>query len=493
MSEEKDATAAAESVALSTQNEPFDDAATTTGAASADAATSSHNAATDPTTGTANQPHPADALDRSVVMLSGLRAAAKVCLQLLIILATAYVGWFIIGKFWAGIFPVILALILCTVLAGPTTWLRRHHVPGGLAALSSILTFFAAVVGLFFLITPDIARQSQALILQSLEGIQRLRVWLQGPPVNLDSEDFDQAINEAVAWLQNQAGVIAGGIFTGISTATSMAFMLVVMLVLTFFFLKDGHRFLPWVRQVAGRRQGWHLTELLTRAWTTLSGYIKAQAMVSAVDAVFIGAGLFLIGVPMALGLAIITFAAGFIPIVGAVTAGALAVLVALVALGLPQALLTLLVVVAVQQLEGNVLSPILQSRAMNLHPVIVLVSVTIGGALFHIPGAFLAVPVAAMVAVAFRYLQDMMKLRTGEAQLYELNFSTQEGVSVAGVIAQEGAQMRAALDHTMSDADEPGLDTETRDGKRTPSGSNRLARLADLHRAARLFDRFRP
>ncbi|WP_245797747.1 AI-2E family transporter [Corynebacterium frankenforstense] len=387
-----------------------------------------------------------DEVDRSVVMLRALRDAAKVCVQVLVICVTAYGAWFVLGKFWAGIFPVIIALILCTVLASPTGWLRRHHVPGGLAALITLLGFFGVVGAVFAVVAPDVARQSQAMILQAVEGIQRLRLWLQGPPVNLDSEDFDQAINEAVSWIQNQAGTIAGGVFAGISTVTSMAFTLVVVFVLTFFFLKDGHKFLPWVRRVVGRRQGWHLTELLTRAWRSLGGYIRAQAVVSAVDAVCIGVGLYFIGVPMALALAIITFVAGFIPIVGAVSAGALAVLIALVSLGVPQALITLVLIVAVQQLEGNVLSPLLQSKAMNLHPVIVLVSVTVGGGLFNIAGAFLAVPMAAMIAVAFRYTQDIMMLRSGERGLDEINFVTRAGVAVGTVAEEEGQRMRAEL-----------------------------------------------
>lgn len=387
-----------------------------------------------------------DEVDRSVVMLRALRDAAKVCVQVLVICVTLYGAWFVLGKFWAGIFPVIIALILCTVLASPTGWLRRHHVPGGLAALITLLGFFGIVGGLFAVVAPDVARQSQAMILQAVEGIQRLRLWLQGPPVNLDSEDFDQAINEAVSWIQNQAGTIAGGVFAGISTVTSMAFTLVVVFVLTFFFLKDGHKFLPWVRRVVGRRQGWHLTELLTRAWRSLGGYIRAQAVVSAVDALCIGVGLYFIGVPMALALAIITFVAGFIPIVGAVSAGALAVLIALVSLGVPEALITLVLIVAVQQLEGNVLSPMLQSKAMNLHPVIVLVSVTVGGGLFNIAGAFLAVPMAAMIAVAFRYSQDIMMLRSGERSLDEIEFKTRAGVAVGTVAEEEGQRMRAEL-----------------------------------------------
>ncbi|WPF66909.1 MULTISPECIES: AI-2E family transporter [unclassified Corynebacterium] len=382
-------------------------------------------------------------VDRSVVVSDSLRTTARLCLRVLIIVATAFVGSIILREFWQGILPVILAIIVCTVLSGPTNWLRRHRVPAALAALLTLLSFFLLIGAVFVFIAPDIVRQSGVLYLQAFDGIQRLRLWLEQPPLNIGSSELDVVINEAATWLQEQAGAIAGGILSGVSTVTSIAVTLGVVLVLTFFFLKDGHRFLPWVRDVAGQRQGWHATEVLTRAWRTLGGFIRAQALVSLVDAIFIGLGLIIIGVPMALALAVITFVAGFIPIIGAFTAGALAVLIALVSLGVPQALATLVVVVAVQQLEGNILSPILQSRAMNLHPVIILVSVTIGGSLFGIVGAFLAVPAAAMIAVLFRYLQDVTMLRSGEKSLSDVPFVTEEGIAVGEMSVESGLALR--------------------------------------------------
>ena len=384
-----------------------------------------------------------DQVDRGVVVNAWLKSAAMFALRILIVAVFLFALSRIIGALWAGLLPVVLALIVCTVLAPISTALRRAHIPSGLAALTAILSFFGAAGFMGSLIAPDIAAHSQILYLQALEGIQRLQLWLQGPPLNVDPDELNEAVNEIAQWLQNQAGAIAGGVFAGIGTAAGLAVTLTVVLVLTFFFLKDGHRFLPWLRSATGGRTGLHATELLTRAWNTLSGFIRAQAVVSLVDAVFIGLGVALTGVPMAFTLAVITFFAGFIPIVGAVAAGALAVLVALVSLGFTKALIVLGIVIAVQQLEGNVLSPLLQSRAMNLHPVIVLVSVTVGGGLFGLVGAFLAVPAAAMVAVAYRYVLDMVKLHAGEKQASELHFSTPEGRMIAELEERESVYER--------------------------------------------------
>lgn len=384
-----------------------------------------------------------DRVDRGVVLNEWMKATAMFALRMLVFAVFVFALVKIIGAFWAGVLPMVLALIICTVLAPIATAMRRHKVPSGLAAAVTLLGFIGLLAAIFMLIAPDVIAHSRLLYLQALEGIQRLQLWLQGPPLNLDPEDLNDAVNEIAQWVQNQAGAIAGGVFSGIGTAAGLVVTLVVILVLTFFFLKDGHRFLPWLRSASGGRSGLHATELLTRAWNTLSGFIRAQAIVSLIDATFIGVGIWIVGVPMAFTLSVITFIAGFIPIVGAVVAGALAVLVALVSLGFTEALIVLAIVIVVQQLEGNILSPMLQSRAMNLHPVIVLISVTIGGGLFGLVGAFLAVPVAAMVAVAYRYLLDMLRIHSGERSADELDFLTPEGLAIAQIEQEESVYER--------------------------------------------------
>ncbi|AKE38852.1 putative permease [Corynebacterium camporealensis] len=445
-------------------------------------------------------PHPpGNQVDRSVVVGEVIKSTSMWAIRLIIICLLLYVVFQFAGNFWQGILPMLLALIICTVLAPFARWMRKMKVPAALAALIALLTFFGAIGALFVFIAPDFVRQSQSLYLQTVEGIQRLQLWAQGPPLNLDSEDMGRFIDEIASWLQEQAGAIAGSVFSGISTATSLVITLFIVIVLTFFFLKDGNRFLPWLRSATGRRAGWHLTEALTRGWNTLGGFIRAQALVSLIDAVFIGLGLFLIGVPLAMALAIITFIAGFIPFVGAIVAGALSVLIALVSLGFTEALLVLGLVLLVQQLEGNVLSPWLQSKAMNLHPVIVLVSVTVGGALFNLVGAFLAVPAAAMIAVAFRYVQDMMKLQSGEATTNDLEFATVAGYLVGRYTEKQGEHKRelwleqpdyAAPDSAADDITADGS-PESLDGKINmdgtphnydkPSGKQPLKRAADL------------
>jgi predicted PurR-regulated permease PerM len=171
---------------------------------------------------------------------------------------------------------------------------------------------------------------------------------------------------------------------------------------------------------------------VFSRSWKTLGDFIRVQAIVSFVDAFFIGLGLVVLGVPLAAALAVLTFFAGFIPIVGALAAGTLAVLVALVSNGLTTALIVLGIIIVVQQLESNVLQPVLQGRSLNLHAAVVLLAVTAGGTLFGIIGAFLAVPVAAVTAAVLRYISEQISLRTGEVHANDLPTTTPEGSAAA-------------------------------------------------------------
>ncbi|MGV0867951.1 AI-2E family transporter [Corynebacterium kalidii] len=376
--------------------------------------------------------------DRAEVLGTSARWAAGWSLRFLVIAAALWVLGFALSGLWTGILPVILAIIVCTVLWPVVRLLRKGHVPNALAVLLTIILFFAVIGGIIAAIAPSVSKQIPELVNSGAQGVEQIQEWVAGPPLNLQSDQIDNMIDQATSWVQDQTDQITQTAITGVSAVTSAAITLFVMLVLTFFFLKDGEKFLPMVRRITGRRVGWHLTEVLTRCWNTLGGFIRTQAIVSFIDAFFIGLGLVIMNVPLWGPLAIITFFGGFIPIVGAFTAGALAVLVALVANGFTTALIVLGIVLAVQQLEGNVLQPVLQSRAMKMHAVVVLLSVTVGGGLFGIIGAFLAVPVAAMITEIFRYMGDLTDLATGEKHSADIDFATSAG-------KQTGAQREQA------------------------------------------------
>ncbi|MEV6325003.1 AI-2E family transporter [Nocardia sp. NPDC051787] len=351
--------------------------------------------------------------DRGDVIGAGILWLAKWAVCIVAIAAGAWVLGFLIARLWVVILPVALAVVVATVLWPPVRWLTAHGLRPALAATIGVLGFIGLLAGVIGLIVPSVVNQAPELADKASEGVNQVRKWLQGPPLRLRDEELDSAVDAIVSRLQSSSEQIATGVFSGVSTATSVLVTLFLVLVLTFFFVKDGPRFLPWLHSVSGSHSGRHLEEVLGRIWVVLGGFIRTQALVSLIDAVLIGAGLVILGVPLALVLAVITFLGGFVPMVGAFVAGALAVLVALVGNGFVTALIVLGIVIAVQQLEGNVLQPILQSRTMNLHAVIVLLAVTAGGSLYGIVGAFLAVPVVAMAAVVLRYVGEQIDAAT--------------------------------------------------------------------------------
>ncbi|MDN5758591.1 MAG: AI-2E family transporter [Tomitella sp.] len=350
---------------------------------------------------------------RGEVIGRGGRWLAEWSLRLLLIAGAIWVLDIVISKAWVIVLPVLLAIVVSTVLWPVSGWMQRHRVPPAVAALTTLVAGFGVLAGVIALIVPSVVDQIGPLADQATGGVRKVQDWLSGPPLNIKPDQINEAATAVTNKLQSSASTVAQGVFTGVSTAGSVVVSLLLIVVLVFFFIKDGSKFLPWMHRSTGGPVSGHLEEVLLRMWATLGGFIRTQAVVAFIDALFIGIGLVILGVPLAGVLAVITFFGGFVPIVGAFVAGALAVLVALVASGMTKALIVLALIVLVQQIEGNVLSPVLQSKSMDLHPVVVLLSVTAGASLWGIVGAFLAVPAAAVLAVLIRYLGEQIDRRS--------------------------------------------------------------------------------
>lgn len=302
--------------------------------------------------------------------------------------------------------PLILALFPATLLWPLARGLGRRRFPSGLAAITSILTgllLFAAVIGAM---VPLVMAEMPALMESAAEGVEELEAWLAEGPFGLEIggvSDLLAAAQERIADVGDLAPRALGAAATAIETLAGVVLLIVVL----FFYLKDGPRLAESVVSLAPPEVRERVRGALSRAWTTLGVYFRWLLVVALVDAVLIGAGLLILRVPLALPLAVLIFFGGLFPIVGAVVTGALAVLVALAHGGPWLALAVLAIVLVVQQIESNVLHPIVQSRAIKIHALVVLLSITAGGILLGILGAFLAVPVAAIAASTFRYFRS--------------------------------------------------------------------------------------
>ncbi len=352
---------------------------------------------------------------REQVIGDGITWLSRWSLRWLLIALGATLLGLAVREFWSILLPVILALIVTTVLQPPAWYLERKlGIPTAVSAVVVLVGSFAAVALVVVLLAPTVGNQSGDIANDASTGLTQIQDWVNNSDLISDKQ-IDSVVSAAQDRLTSSASSIASGVLVGVGAVTSAIVTLLITLILTFFFLKDGRRFAPWMRGLTGARAGGHLVEVSSRAWLTLGGFIRTQALVSLVDAVLIGAALLIVQVPLAIPLAILTFFGGFIPIVGAIAVGAIAVLVALVSNGVSGALIILAVIVGVQQLEGNVLSPMLQSKSSDLHAGVVLLAIALGSTLFGIIGAFLAVPVVATLAVILRYLNEIVAARAPE------------------------------------------------------------------------------
>ncbi|MDX2562869.1 AI-2E family transporter [Streptomyces sp. TX20-6-3] len=340
---------------------------------------------------------------------AALRTAARVSAESLLVLLMAGVALWILGRMWSVVWPLVVGLILTTLTWPPARFLRRHGWPPALAAAVVTVSFVLAVVGIVALISVPVASQSGELSDGVVEGIQRLREWAAGPPLNIGDDQISGALDAAMARLQDSVGSMVTAIATGVGTVFNGVVTAFLALFLMFFFLKDGPRFVPWLTRQLPGRLAVDVPIVAERSWDTLGAFVRSQAFVGLIDAVLIGLGLWMLDVPLVLPLAVLTFVTAFVPIVGALFAGLVAVLIALVSNGVTDALIVLAIIVVVQQLEGNVFQPMIQSRGLGLHAAVVLLSVTLGGSLAGIVGSLLAVPVAALIAVFWNYLREQL------------------------------------------------------------------------------------
>ncbi|THJ68642.1 AI-2E family transporter [Arthrobacter echini] len=356
----------------------------------------------------------------------------------IIIIVVALIGlYYLLATLWVVVLPIVLALLLSSIL-WPINGLLRRVLPAALAAAITIVGFLAVVVGVGYLTVVLSVDGVRELSIKAVENIQNLGDFAESLPFNIPNLDVDELLTSALNWIQGNVALILSRVSAGVGTIGSVTITILLALVLTFFTLKDGDRLAVWLLRWTTGTVFVHAGEVFSRSWKTLSAYVLSQAAVALVDAVFIGLGLWILDVPLALPLAILVFFGGFLPVIGAVATGLLATLVALLAEGWVDALIVLGIVLLVQQLESNVLQPILVGKSLKLHPAIVLIGVTAGGTLYGIAGAFLATPIVAVVAVAFQYAREQMleptatsHLDTGE-ELIETETEAETGAEVS-------------------------------------------------------------
>ncbi|OUE28320.1 AI-2 transport protein TqsA [Clavibacter michiganensis] len=326
----------------------------------------------------------------------GMVIAGAWAWRLLLVLGVLGVlAWLVIQLEYVVI-PLFLAIVLAALLVPISNWMQRHHVPKWLAVAISEIGVIVAVAGLVYLVTTQIIGQYDSIRAQTLTRYADVRGFLTEGPLQLSEAQLNDAYQQAVDAVQRDAGALVSG---ALSVTSSLGHVLTgVLLVLfsTLFILIDGAGMWRWVVRLFPRLARPAVDGAGRAGWTTLQNFVKVQVLVALIDAVGIAGGAAIIGVPLAIPIGVLVFLGSFIPIVGAVVTGTLAVFVALVYNGLTQALIMIAIVLIVQQVEGHVLQPLIMGSVVKVHPLAVVLSVAAGGMVGGIAGTFFAVPLVA-------------------------------------------------------------------------------------------------
>jgi predicted PurR-regulated permease PerM len=324
----------------------------------------------------------------------GFGRAATRGAQVLLVAAVVVVLLWLLSRLSIVTIPLLLALIFAAAFEPWMRWSELRGLPSAAGAALALVLLLAVIVGSLLFVAGSVSHEWSELAIKAQEGLERILAWLQTMPLSLDTgqlNDLGEQISGFVTSAEFGSGALGGiGAITEIATCVGM------MAIILFFILKDGPQMWEFlVRPLEGAAYD-RVERIRRKTVNVFGGYISSTAAAAIFDAVGVFIGLLILQVPLAVPLAILTLLLAFIPIVGAVTAGAVAALVALISNGPLNAALVLLVVIVVNQVESNVLKPILMGKTVSLHALVVLVVIAAGTAVGGIVGALIAVPLTA-------------------------------------------------------------------------------------------------
>ncbi|GAA4912619.1 putative PurR-regulated permease PerM [Stackebrandtia albiflava] len=347
---------------------------------------------------------------RSDGIPNGLRIAAGWAWRTLITAAAVIAILYLADMLAVVVIPLLISLLLAAMLQPMVAMLVRWHVPRSLAAAVVLVAGLGTVAAVLTYVINQFIEGVPKLVENVQEGVQTIQTWAKEGPLHLEQkqiDDFFKQLTESLnAWLAPDPSSAAETTAVTLGVAMNILTGLFLVLFVTFFFMRDGRKIWTFLVKMLPANAFEPMMRAGNSSWRTLVSFVRATILVAVIDAVGIGAGLVLLDVPLAIPLAALVFLSAFVPIVGATVSGAVAVLVALVGDDWITALIVLGLVLAVQQLEGNVLQPLLMGRAVSIHPLAVVLAVSAGMVLGSIIGALIAVPIVAVVNAGVRQLR---------------------------------------------------------------------------------------
>ncbi len=396
----------------------------------------------------------------------GVRIAAAWSWRVIIILAFIGVLIWLLSHVSLLLIPLLVAALLATLLRPLHNLFVKLKFPRILAAITTLIVLIGFVTALLWLVGQQLVQGFSEMASQVTEGLFELVTLAEetaaGFGIQISADQINQGLEEGLTYLQDNSEAILGGAMALGSTAGNVVIGGILALFTLIFFLADGRKIWDFLVFFAPGKHRPAIHGAGRRGWTALGSYMRVQVFVAAVDAVGIGVGAAILGVPLALPVAVLVFLGSFIPIVGAVVTGAVAVILALVANGLVNALLMVGVVLLVQQIESNILQPVVMGKAVRLHPLAVILAVTAGTTLLGVVGALFAVPVLAFVNRAAQYLVKEEWRGDPEAIAME-RLEKEEAVKRAAQKEVQEAEEQASLANITRRLKEtiPGLDPD--------------------------------
>ncbi|MEE2853246.1 MAG: AI-2E family transporter [Actinomycetota bacterium] len=334
-----------------------------------------------------------------------VRKTAAWAWRLLIILIAVLALLWVVKKLEVIVVPVLVALLLSALLVPVVDWLDKRGLPRGGAVALVLLGGFAILGGILAFVVLQFIDGLPGLTEQVTNSIESTRRWLTHGPAHLRNEQIDNVGNAAIEALHNNQAKLTSGALSTAATVTELVTAAVLVLFTLIFFLYGGRNIWQYVVQIIPSDVRGRVHEAGTAGYGSLIGYVRATFLVALTDAAGVGTGLAIMGIPLALPLASLVFLGAFIPLVGALISGLVAVVVALLAKGFVYALITLGLLIAVNQIEAHLLQPLVMGRAVSIHPLAVVLAIATGGVIAGIVGALLAVPTVAFLNNAIQVL----------------------------------------------------------------------------------------
>ncbi|MFF3006418.1 AI-2E family transporter [Kitasatospora sp. NPDC057940] len=356
--------------------------------------------------GPAREYHPGRPATPAEAVPWGLRVAAESTWRLLLLGGALYVVFYIVDMLRLVAFAVLASLLISALLEPTVSWLRRHGVPRSLAAGAVFLSGLAGIGLVGWFVVWQVSTNLSTVTSKVKDGVDQLRDWLSTGPLHLTQQQINDYADQIGKAITTNTDQITSASLTGAQIAVEVLTAVALAFFTTFFFLYDGSRIWNWALRGLPRHSRFAMAGAGPKAWATLTAYVRGTVGVAFIDAVCIGIGIDLLGVPMAMPLAVIIFLGAFVPLVGALVTGTVAMLIALVTEGPWTALMVLIVLVAVMQIESHILQPLILGRAVRVHPLGVVLGVAAGGIIGGIGGAVVAVPLIAVTNTVITHLR---------------------------------------------------------------------------------------